>query len=201
MTDRRTRVVFGSDVSSNYIDMDSKEIMEAVIQLPPAENKPLNDVTLFYLPSGATNNDRPCIIEAEEVPGKIRIQEVMDSCTPEVCYFPNERAKSKKEAFSKVTIHRETVKPSGCLLLPNSSYYQTEALTNRVQSTMTVDSYPITYETAHLWAAPVYDTEHPGKFIFQKYRGFVQLTIENKWVSTEKILDIIELNLPQLFLV
>lgn len=195
----QTRVAFGCHQSKNYMCIGSKELIECVVQLPPSDNKCMPDKTIFYLPMSATNNGKNCIIEVEDVPGRMELLQFEQSCTPETCTFNHIHSKGK-EAFSNITIHRETVKSNDALLKDNASYYEVYCLTKRVVSNLTYDSIPITFETAQIWSAPVYDTEHPQKMFFKRHRGFVQLIIKDRWLSTEEILKIVRLNLPQLFL-
>lgn len=195
MPSSRTRVTYGCTYSKDYIDLDSKWMLEAVIQLPPSENRVARDITTFCIPSDTPNG---CFVEAEDTSGTTTIKLVKQSCSPETVSFQHQLS-NKSESFNRVTIYRETVQENNTFLTPNSLFYQIDSITHRVASEQIFKDNVVKYEVASIWKCPSYSIEQPHKLIFQKHRGFVQFIVDGKWLSTEEVLQIIHSNLPQAF--
>lgn len=193
MTQRQTRVVFGCRASNTYVDIASKELLESVIQLPPAQNACAPDAAIFLLPDNLT-------VVAEDYPGKIRVVSVCSSNLPETVELPNSVSKLNKEAFSRITIYREQFSTNQTTLSPSSVFYQIQCRTKRTLSTLEADGNLLVYEAAQIWAAPMYDVDHADHLVFKKHRGFVELVIPGTFASTEEVMSIVNLNLPQCFL-
>lgn len=192
MTRRRTRIVFGSRASTSYVDIASKELMESVIQLPPAVNDCVPDATIFLLPDNLS-------VVAEDYPGRVRVLGVGLAEPPETVDFSNNVSRHNREAFANLTIYREFCETNQTSLPPSSQFYQIQCRTKRTLSTLEADGNLLVYETAQIWAAPLYDVDNPHQLVFQKHRGFVELVIPDTLLSTEAVMSLVRLSLPECF--
>lgn len=198
---KRTRVVFGSQISDDVVDSTSRELLYSVISLFPAVESRPDDQIVFqinphFMLRGKDHKAYNC--KTDKYANKIIVEEI-HSGRPQVKYAMSSTPLSPSE-FNSVTINREYVSFNSSVLRYGALYYNVDCYTNRIQTSMQAWGHNVVYDIGVLWSCPLFDINQPNRLYFPKSMHHIELTIEGDWLTDSEIMKIVKQNLPHCFL-